>query len=350
MTNFTTILPSVINSENIVYFIILFSFVCTFILAPLIIKILYKFNFIMKTKLIPGVNDAYIQIHGGKVGTPTMGGVMIGIGVLFSLVLIQLVVKFNASNLMLYVIPFGLFFALGLVDDISSYGRKLSTRTALLVDSLYFKLLKLIALYGFAFFSVFYATDFLKITELPLYPTTFSLPINLFSVAILTFVSLYLLYGLEITDGADGLFTGNALITLFGMLALVASGAFIGEQIILTLIIGALLAYLYFNIKPARIFMGASGTYPVAITLILVALKTGLIIPFLIMGLFYWTVVTSSALQIFWMKVFKKRLFKIAPIHHWLQSRFEWEETKVVERSWWFSVIVTIIAIFIAFL
>lgn len=347
MSYIETILPFKLGNESIVYFTILFSFIVTFVICPLIIKVLYKFNFIMKTKLIPGVNDEYIKIHGGKVGTPTMGGVIIGVGFFVSAFILSLLIKINNYNLGLYLLPAGLFFFFGLIDDITSYGRKLSTKAALMLDSLAFKIVKLFLLFFITYFSIWYSSSFMSINQIALSPLPFVIPINLISIGIITILSLYLIYGLEITDGADGLFTGNVLITLFGVLALLPVSTLLTETVIIALLIGALFAYLYYNIKPARIFMGASGTYPVAISLILITILHNLFVPFLIMGLFYWAVVSSSALQIFWIRVYKKRLFQIAPLHHWLEAKFKWEETKVVERSWWFTAIITILALLI---
>ncbi len=154
--------------------------------------------------------------------------------------------------------------------------------------------------------------------------------------AIITFVlTVAIVNAINITDGLDGLVGGLMLIVL-GVLAIIT---FISQWYLATTIIGIMLgstlAFLWFNINPAHIFMGDSGALAygglIAALVYLLNIRFGIVIPFLLMFLLFWMELGSSFLQIMWKKIWKKKLFTVAPFHHALEHAGKAEHTIVMK-------------------
>ena len=160
------------------------------------------------------------------------------------------------------------------------------------------------------------------------------------------FVIISAAHAVNLTDGLDGL-AGGTLLTAFGAYGAIsfAQGrydiaAFCG------VIIGALLAFLWFNINPARFFMGDTGSMALGATLGVVAMLTNnsLVLPIIA---FVFVIETLSViLQVFWRAVFKKKLILSAPLHHHFEAK-GWPETKVTMRFWVVGAIFAIIGFLI---
>lgn len=311
----------------------------TALIAPVVIQILYKFNFRVSLKLMKDNSNAeFIKIHGHKTSTPTLGGIMIAVSVfLTSLLLIP-----ESDVKTVFLLFWGLFFLYGLADGILVYGRKLSARMKKFDQSFGWRLTKLFALYFLVLFAVIATISVTGLQNINL----FGLMIELtpFVIGFGAFCALIAVYGIEITDGADGLVTGQFLVGLFSYAVVLAVLGHIELLAIVGLTIGSLIVYLYFNINPARVFMGGTGTFPVAFLLVFVALVTNTIDVFFVMGMIFWAEVTSSTLQILSLKFRKKKLFRIAPIHHYFEA-IGWPETKMVQRFWLFSAIFAILSL-----
>lgn len=151
--------------------------------------------------------------------------------------------------------------------------------------------------------------------------------------AFFIFVIIATANAVNITDGLDGL-AGGLLVTSFSTLTLIAflQGNFKIAGFCLTMV-GVLLSYLWFNIFPARFFMGDVGSFAFGTSLAVVAimLNATLLIP--VIGFVFVLEVSSAALQIFSKKVFKRKIFISAPIHHHFEAK-GWPETKVTMRFW----------------
>lgn len=317
------------------------SIIATAILAPLLIHLLYKFNFVVNQKLMPnGMNAEFIKIHGHKSGTPTLGGFMISITV-FILSLIFL----PGGNLKTIFLVFWILFTLyGFADGLIVYGRKLSTKFKLLEASFEWKMGKFLVLYLITLGSLFCTVRYLGVDKLTFFGL--SIQINYLVLILGTAFSVYAISGIEVTDGADGLVTGQIIINIvaFSLLSVLTGKAELLPMI--SFIFGSCIVYLYFNINPARIFMGGTGTFPIAFALILFSVITDTVDILIIMGLMYWIEMSSSVIQIISIKFFKKKLFKIAPLHHHFEA-IGWPETKTVQRFWLFTGICTIISLLI---
>ena len=137
----------------------------------------------------------------------------------------------------------------------------------------------------------------------------------------------------NISDGLDGLAGGLSSIAFgaFGVIALF-QGHFLLAGFCVTML-GALLAYLWFNIYPARFFMGDVGSFALGTSLGVVAMMTNSFLLLPIIGIVFVIEAGSSMIQIFSKKVFHRKIFISAPIHHHLEA-VGWPETKVTMRFW----------------
>jgi phospho-N-acetylmuramoyl-pentapeptide-transferase len=153
----------------------------------------------------------------------------------------------------------------------------------------------------------------------------------------------------NVTDGLDGL-AGGLLVTAFATLALIAclQGNFGIAGFCLTMV-GVLLSYLWFNIFPARFFMGDIGSFAFGTTLAVVAimLNATLLIP--VIGLMFVIEITSVVLQLLSKKILKRKLFISAPIHHHFEA-IGWPETKVTMRFWVLGQVCGVVGLLVAVL
>ncbi len=137
----------------------------------------------------------------------------------------------------------------------------------------------------------------------------------------------------NISDGMDGL-AGGLLISAYGSFAVIAllQGNFGIAAFCLT-IVGTLLAYVWFNIPPARFFMGDVGSFSLGTALGVVAMLTDTLFLLPIIGLLFVLEAGSSLVQILSKKIFRQRVFIAAPFHHHLEAS-GWPKTKVTMRFW----------------
>lgn len=317
------------------------SMIVTALYAPLLIKLLYKMQIVVRHSLMGNkMNEEFIKIQGHKTGTPTLGGLMISISVL----VLGLVFLPENNLKLLFLIFWGLFTLYGLIEGLIVYARKLSDKFKLLESSFEWRMGKLFVLYLICLMAVAATCKFLAIDQIELFGIT--IIINTLSVFIGAFFFVLAMYAMEITDGADGLVTGQFLIAIISYVVISMLTGKTELVPILGLILGSSIVYLYFNINPARVFMGGTGTFPIAFAILISSIITNTVDIFLIIGIIFWIELGSSALQILWIKLFKKRLFKIAPFHHYFES-VGWPETKMVQRFWLFSAIFALVGLWI---
>jgi len=188
----------------------------------------------------------------------------------------------------------------------------------------------------------------------------FNLGINIINIPFIGVFSLGWLYiplaaflivgfanAVNITDGLDGLAGGLLMITLFGFWLLSASILDTPLSIFISLLIGALMAFLYFNVFPARIFMGDVGSMSLGAIFAVIGLLVGKIVALLIMGSIFIVVGLTSLLQILSVKFRGKRLFPVAPLHYWL-LQIGWSEPKIVQRAWLAGIMLVIFGVWLA--
>lgn len=173
--------------------------------------------------------------------------------------------------------------------------------------------------------------------------------IGIFYPILVFFIFIIVLNAVAFTDGLDGLAGGLALfciLAFWGISRVLEYNSLAG---FCATFAGALLPFLYFNTYPARIMMGNVGSHVLGATLAVLAVVTHREFAFIFIGLVFLVDGISSPLQQLSVKLTKKRIFRMAPLHHHFE-KLEWPETKVTFRFWIFGILFAFIGFFIALL
>jgi phospho-N-acetylmuramoyl-pentapeptide-transferase len=249
----------------------------------------------------------------------------------------------------LLVAFFGLWL-LGLIDDFLNirgrYGIKGITAK-----------MKLLWMFLFSWFIAYWFGVRLGIDYFNLWPILGVVDMNLVGSIILFFLTVALVNAINITDGLDGLVWWLLLVILPILWLLTFLHQWYLATTLIGILIGVLVAFLRFNINPARIFMWDSWALAlwgfISTLVYLINIKFGILLPFMILFLLFWIELASSGLQLFWKKFFKKKLFSVAPFHHYLEYK-QYPEHTIVMKFWfvqavlWAIVLVMIIYQFYA--
>lgn len=325
----------------------------SFIVAALwvipLIGLLYRLQFTAKHILTKNkVNEEFIRLHKHKSGTPSMGGILIW---LTAPVIMWLMAPHTKETITI-VISFLLLGFVGLIDGTLDMVTKHNKKVRALQNTFGWRLAKIGLIYLVHLIIGFLIYSYLGIKEIVIWPG-FSLSFGILTPFILAWVSFWAVYATEIIDGLDGLSSGLFIIVMAGFLILFLNKpelAILGDTNSLVTIVGAcfgvMIVYLYFNIPPARFFMGGPGAMPMGFLFLILALLTQNLIPYLIMMLLFIVDMASSIIQIISMKFFDKKVFKIAPLHHDLEA-IGWPEYKVVMRFWLFQLVLVLMGLYI---
>ncbi|NCS32310.1 phospho-N-acetylmuramoyl-pentapeptide-transferase [bacterium] len=336
-----------------IFAILLLSFIFTAALAIPFIHALYKLHIRqkpVKSVDMHGNKTVFNDLHGWKVGTPTGGGVLILGSVLLFSIIFYVVTSFsiNWTSIILFVtlISFGV---LGMYDDFRKMIRVRKRRIRALPA-----LEKLIiqTILGLIIGYLLYKFTGLHTVEIPILSSVFrvnDISLGWLYIPFAAFVIVSSSNAFNITDGMDGLATGLMLIALSAFWVLAVPHTFSGDVILfIAVLMGALLAFLYFNVYPARLFMGDSGSIAFGALLGVIALLIGKSLVLPIIGGVFVIELLSSLIQLFSIRYLgEKRLFKIAPLHHHFEA-MGWDETKVTMRFWIAGALCAFIGLFIA--
>src|SRR5581483_6838501 len=149
------------------------------------------------------------------------------------------------------------------------------------------------------------------------------------------------------TDGLDGLASGLLVIYLFAFIIIAAGNLDTPLYVFMALWIGSLVAFLYFNVWPARIWLGDTGALSFGAVISVIGLLTGNIAPLFVIGVIFTIEAASSTIQILGWKLLKRKIFPLAPIHHTFLA-IGWEEPKIVSRAWLAGIMLAILGLWLA--
>ncbi|MFH0951135.1 MAG: phospho-N-acetylmuramoyl-pentapeptide-transferase [bacterium] len=314
------------------------AFILTIAWTPFWTNILYKYKLGKKIRN-NGATPIYSKLHAAKSGTPTMGGVLIWVTVAFLTLLFfyldywtgaEVWHGLNFLSRTETLLPLGALVAsalVGLFDDwldvrgkgvLGGGGLKMSHR--LLIYAL-------IALVGALWF--YFKLDWDQFSI----PFLGSFNLGWWYIPVFIFVLVATAFSVNETDGLDGL-AGGTLLTAFAAYAVIAFS--LGKydlSVFCAVIVGALLAFLWFNIKPARFYMGDTGAMSLGITLGIIAMLTDSAVFLALIGFVFVVESVSVIIQQLSKKIRKKKIFLSTPIHHHFEAK-GWPEYKVVMRFW----------------
>lgn len=330
--------------------ILLLSLLFTAGLSIPFINFLYLLKFKnpkTESKDFLGRKSLFNDLHGWKVGTPTGGGILIILSTfIFSLIFYTFTqFEFNWTSHIIFLTLFS-FGILGFYDDIRKFF-KFGLAGFFGLRARYKFLIQWIL--GFIIGYFLYSKMGLNSVYIPILRQT--LELGMFYIPFAAFVVVAASNAFNITDGMDGLAGGLLLFALVALWYLSTLSPFGGDIILFVVVLmGSVLAFLYFNIFPARIYMGDTGALAFGAMLGVVALMANQAIPLFIIGGIFFVEAGSSLIQLASMKYRNgKKVFKIAPLHHHLEA-LGWPETKVTMRFWLFGIALAILGTFFALL
>ncbi len=321
---------------------ILFFFALAFVfavsIAPILTHYLYKYKLGKKIRN-NGATPIFSELHAHKEGTPTMGGVLVWGTLVIFIVLFSLLANVLPWEIIKHLdflsrsetlLPLGALVItalIGLFDDwldvrgkgvLGGGGLKLRHRLLIYM---------LIAIFGAMWF--YFKLDW----------TVFHVPflgnfeIGAWYIPVFIFIIVATSFSVNETDGLDGLAGGTLLIS-FAAYGVIAFS--LGRYELATfcsVIIGALLAFLWFNIPPARFYLGDTGSMSLGVTLGIIAMLTNNSLLLIFIGLIFILESLSVIIQVLSKKIRGRKIFLSAPIHHHFQA-VGWPEAKIVMRSW----------------
>jgi len=313
-------------------------------------------NIVKQKKLFQPIRADGPQQHlKSKKNTPTMGGIFIVTSAILASLLFC-----NLHNQYLWVIMFIMlaFAIIGLVDD--------------LLKVLYqnphgfpgrYKIILQFVLIGLSLFWLGSINNLHLLAQISLpWQQNIALPLSLY-VLFITIVIVGSSNAVNLTDGLDGLVSVPAVINLICLIAMttVVGNQFLADRFAVLFVsetkeiipfcyalIGSILAFLTFNHKPAKIFMGDVGSLAIGSTLGLIAIIIKQEIIFFIASLLFVAEAVSVMLQVGSYKLYKKRIFLMAPLHHHFE-KLGWSEGRIVKKFWLSSLLFAIIALTIFF-
>lgn len=319
----------------------LLAFVLAMVLTPIYTFAAYRYKFWKRQRTESTTGEAltvFTKLHAKKFkrNIPTMAGMIF----VLAIVVVTFFFNLDRSETWLPLAALAGGAAVGLIDDIINI-RGGGKGVAGLRSQLKFLMIAGIGVVlGWYFFSKLGVSavhiPFVGVWEL-----------GWLIVPLFAFVVVATGNAVNISDGLDGLAGGLAATAFgaFGVIALLQGNALIAAFCFT--VVGALLSYLWFNIYPARFFMGDVGSFALGTSLGVVAMLTDSLFILPIIGLVFVLEAGSSLIQIFSKRVFKRKIFLSAPVHHHLEA-IGWPETKVTMRFWVIAAVAAFAGVMVA--
>ena len=296
----------------------------------------------------------FSQMHAKKQGTPTMGGILVWGTVVFLISFfwfahrilgIEQLSFLNFLSRKETLLPIGAFLGaslVGLLDDwldvkkMGPSGRGLRFRFKIWLYAL-------VAAIGAWWF--YFKLDFSTV-KIPFFGSfDFGVWFIPFFILAITAVS----FAVDLTDGLDGLAGGTLMIAFFAYGVIAFTQGKTDLAALAGVVCGSLLAFLWFNIYPARFFMGDTGAMGLGVLLAIIAFLTNSVFLLAFFGFIFMIEAGSTLIQMFSKKVFGKKLLLSSPLHHHFEA-LGWPETKVTMRFWIISAVMAIVGMIIYFI
>ncbi len=334
------------------------SFILNFILIVPFIDFLYRLKLQRTSQKTKDAFNRHTPIfdkfHNHKAGTPVGGGILtVVLTVIIFAIFLLLFVFFNKSiqsnfpsiiaEIKIILFTFIGFAFLGVYDDLSKIflwrGKDffgLRIRHKLILETV------------LAFIVSYWLYSDLKIDIIHI-PFFGVYKISYFFIIFSTFCIVAFANAVNISDGLDGLASGILMIALFSFWVISRAILDVPTSLFIGVWVGGLLSFLYFNIYPARLFLGDTGALSFGATFAVIGLILGKVFSLVIIGGVFILEILSSLIQLLGKKFLKRKIFPVSPLHLWLQMR-GWEEPKIVMRFWLLSTLFAIFGLMIAFL
>ncbi|TAN32505.1 phospho-N-acetylmuramoyl-pentapeptide-transferase [Patescibacteria group bacterium] len=356
---------------------LIFSALGAFIWAPLLTKFLYKYKITRRAEF----DFTMKGDRGCKAGTPIMGGLL----VIATVTIITLIWNWNRESTYVPIGAMAVSALLGAADDLLNiFGKPRRERTLK-------QTLTLIRVHKFWRTRVWYVLSLpwafykravsafgshpgrgIQVHEKLLFqfvagaipawwiyyklgehwhsiwtPVLGQIPIGWWIIPLVIFAVMFTANAVNIADGLDGLAGGAMIITFLGLMVMSWTAGRESFTLLNGTVAGALIAYTYFNVKPARFQMGDVGALGLGALVAIngIAINRTLLIPLL--GFIFYVEIVSVILQVCFRRLLGRRLFKMAPVHHHFEFK-GWSEEKIVMRFWLMHAFMVILAVWIS--
>lgn len=317
------------------------AFVLAMLLTPIYTYFAYRYRFWKKQRVTSTTGEpleVFTKLHAAKFkrSIPTMAGI-IGVA---AITIVTLAFNFDRAQTYLPLAALLGGGIIGMLDDLINIRGK-GLGVAGLRSSVKFLLITALALV-LAWF--FYSKLGYSSVHIPFYG---SLALGWMIIPLFTFAVVATGNAVNISDGLDGLAGGllSVAFTCFGFIALLQGN--IGLAGFCFTVVGALLSYLWFNIHPARFFMGDVGSFAYGAALGVVAMLTNTLFLLPVIGVLFVIEAGSSLIQIVSKRYFGRKIFISAPIHHHLEA-IGWPEVKVTMRFWVIACVFGVLGVMLA--
>ena len=283
--------------------LLLVAFLLTVVMLPKLIKYLHYLKFGQE------IRQEGPQSHIHKKGTPTMGGISFILAIVVALIIAMFLNSENIKYYLLFIYTTASFAIIGYIDDMLIVVKKkndgLSPRKKLLLQIVF-------SLIFYILVSLVY--DNVNFIEIPI--INYQLNISYLYLLFVIFWQTGFSNAVNLTDGLDGLATSVTIITTSTFALLAYKENNFPVLVFCLAIVGALLGFLLFNKKPAKIFMGDTGSLALGGILAAISIILHKEIVFLFIGLVYILETLSVIIQVAYFKKTGKRIFKMSPLHH----------------------------------
>jgi phospho-N-acetylmuramoyl-pentapeptide-transferase len=298
--------------------------------TPILTHFLYKWK---AGKTIREGKEYFSKMHAQKAGTPTMGGLLVWVTAL----VLTVIFNFSREQTYLPLFALGATAILGAVDDILNI-KGVGAHKGLRMRQ---KLIWQIVIAAIGAWWFFYKLGMNSIWI----PGLGDVVIGWLYIPLVILVIVSCANAVNITDGLDGLAGGTLALSYLAFAILSFMQGNWGIAIFCGTIVGALLAFLWFNIYPARFFMGDTGSLSLGATLGVIALLTNTVVLLPIIGIIFVIETLSVIIQVLYRKITGgRKLFRSAPIHHHFEA-CGWPETKVTMRFWLIAAVFAVLGI-----
>jgi len=327
------------------------AFLITLSLTPIYLRLAERFKLRKQIRDVSmdGKEATFFrELHAKKIGTPTMGGVVMWGSILIVVILSRVlslsgfIPKSLLSRGEVYL-PLFTLIAVGILGAVDDYfnikniggGKGIKARPKFLLLTL------------FAILGAFWFYYKLGISSIHI-PRLGDFEIGIWYIPLFILVIVSTANAVNITDGLDGLAGGLLILAFMAFGAIAYAKGLMILAIFCGLMIGSILAFLWNNVPPALFYMGDTGSLAYGATLGVIAMMTNSLVVLLIVGFVFIIETLSVIIQLLSKKFFKRKIFLIAPLHHHFEKK-GWGEAKITMRFWiigaMFAVIGTIIGL-----
>lgn len=310
------------------------GFILTIVFGLIMIPLLKKMNVKQSVSI-------FVSKHKKKEGTPTMGGLIFIIPTIISVFILMILGKLNLTyNLAIVIVTFVLYGCLGFIDDYLIIKRKNNiglTEVQKLVGQLIIAIL---------FFIVFMKGG--REPSIQIYTLGITIPMGWFYSLFILFMLVATSNAVNLTDGLDGLAGGLSAIAFlaFGLISWGSIGIDGNQDIgvFCFILVGSLLAFLFYNTHPAKVFMGDTGSLALGGTLASIAIVTNHELTLIAVAGVFVIETLASIIQLVSVRFTGKRVFLMTPLHHHFE-KLGWQETDIVKTFWAVGLVLAAISI-----